>query len=447
MAWDFASTPIMRPDLRATRRRLTLRYGAFMAAVLLVFALGVYGEVSRSREELLRRQAQQLAATAAAELPLLHHEIDEARGAAPLRRLEAMPGAGEATGFSQRDHRIVWFDDELQPLQASGDFHAVGMPPPPAGDRLRAQWLPLSDGVAFWRPVQGTKGPGGAPRLHGYVSVALAAATTEAELQRLRQGLLIGALLAALTAFACSQRMVAASLEPIQRQIERLIAFTSDASHELRQPLTALRALIGSLRHGEVLAEAPPALVHKLVQIDQTSARMGRLLDDLLLLTRFDRAIDDRPVLETFPLEELVEDLIDLHQAEAEAAGLRLQSRIEQSVPVRGSPERLRRLLENLLSNALRFSPPGGAVTVGLRRLRGQAQLWVEDQGPGIPPEQRPLVFERFWQADPSRGEAGHHGLGLAIAQAIARAHGGELRAEGAAGGGCRMVFELPLRD
>jgi signal transduction histidine kinase len=447
MGLDFACIPTMRPDLRATRRTLTLRYGAFVAAVLLVFALGVYGQVSRSREDLLRRQAQQLAATAAAELPLLHHEIDEAGWAAPPRRLESMPGGGEANGLSQRDHRIVWLDDELQPLQASGDFHPNKVLQPPASDRLRAQWLPLSDGVAFWQPVLGPKGMGGMATLHGYVSVALAAATTEAELARLRQGLMIGALLAALTAFAGSQRMVAASLEPIQRQIERLIAFTADASHELRQPLTALRALIGSLRHGELLADAPEGLVQKLLQIDQTSARMGRLLDDLLWLTRFDRAIDDRPALETFPLEELVEDLIDLHQAEAVAARVRLQSRIEASVPVRGSPERLRRLLENLLSNALRFSPPGGMVTVGLRCQRGQALLWVEDQGPGILPEQRALVFERFWQADPSRGEAGHHGLGLAIAQAIARAHGGELRAEGAAGGGCRMVFELPLRD
>ena len=162
-----------------------------------------------------------------------------------------------------------------------------------------------------------------------------------------------------------------------------------------------------------------------MLQIDQTSARMGLLLDDLLLLTRFDRAIDDRPSMETFPLEELVEDLLDLHQAEAAAAGVRLQARIEATVPVRGSAERLRRLLENLLNNALRFSPAGGTVTVGLRRQRGLAQLWVEDQGPGIAPELRGQVFERFWQADPSRGGVEHHGLGLAIARAIALAHGG----------------------
>lgn len=83
-------------------------------------------------------------------------------------------------------------------------------------------------------------------------------------------------------------------------------------------------------------------------------------------------------------------------------------------------------------------------MTLGLQRLRDRVQLWVEDQGPGIAPAQRRQVFERFWQADPSRGEAEHHGLGLSIAQAIAQAHGGQLRAEEAAGGGCRMVLELP---
>ena len=433
----------MRPDLRAIRRKLILRHGAFVAAVLLVFALGVYGAVSRSRHELLLRQARQLAATAAAELPLLHQEIDEAGLATAPWRLVAPPEAEEAGGLSAPGHRIVWLDDELRLLQASGDFHADGLPMPPAGDRSRAQWLPLRDGVAFWRPVLGSGAPGGATGLQGYVSVALATDSTAAELQRLRQGLLIGALLATFTAVVGSQRLVAASLAPMQRQVERLIAFTADASHELRQPLTALRALIGSLRHGDLLRDAPPELARKLGQIDLTTARMGRLLDDLLLLTRFDRAIDDRPAMETFPLEELVEDLIALHQAEAEAAGLRLQSRIDASPEVRGSPERLRRLLENLLSNALRFSPPGGTVTVGLGRQRGQARLWVQDQGQGIPPEQRALVFERFWQSDPSRGEAGHHGLGLAIAQA----HGGSLRAEAAAGGGCRMVCDLPLMD
>ncbi|MFN5466131.1 MAG: sensor histidine kinase [Cyanobacteriota bacterium] len=436
----------MQPDLRATRRQLNQRYAAFVAALLLVFALGVYGQVSSSSRDLLRRQAEQLAATAASELPLLHHEIDEARSMPGAPPLEGMAIAVDVNGLALLNHRIVWLDDELQPLQTSGEFRPDGATLPPPADRLRAQWLPLANGVAFWRPVRSRQGGSGPGALHGFVSVAVATAATDGELNRLRQGLLIGALLAALMAFAASQRMVAASLEPIQRQIERLISFTADASHELRQPLTAIRALIGSLRHGEALMGAPPGLQQTVAQIDQTTARMGRLVDDLLLLTRFDRAIDDRPSMETFPMEELVEDLVDLHQAEAAAAGVKLQSRIEAAGLVQGSPERLRRLLENLLSNALRFSPPGGTVTVGLRQARGLVQVWVEDQGPGIAPSERALVFERFWQADPARGGAEHHGLGLSIARAIAQAHGGQLRAEEAPGGGCRMVLDLPSR-
>ena len=150
---------------------------------------------------------------------------------------------------------------------------------------------------------------------------------------------------------------------------------------------TAIRALIGSLRHGELLAAAPPALAQKLAQMDQTSARMGVLVDDLLLLTRFDRAIDDRPSLETFPLGEMVEDLLDLHQAQAEAAGVRLQAQIEAPGVVRGNPERLRRLLENLLSNALRFSPRGGhsarrvAPTEGMdAAVGGGSGAWNSDR-------------------------------------------------------------------
>lgn len=442
MALGFGCMRTMQPDLRATRRQLHQRYAAFVAALLLVFALGVYGQVSRSSLDLLRRQAEQLAATAAAELPLLHHEIDEARSMPGAPPLEGMAIAGDANGLALHNHRIVWLDDELQPLQTSGDFLPDGATLPPPADRLRAQWLPLANGVAFWRPVLARQGGSGPGALHGFVSVAVATAATDGEFNRLRQGLLIGALLAALVAFATSQRMVAASLEPIQRQIERLISFTADASHELRQPLTAIRALIGSLRHGEGLTGAPPGLQQTLAQIDQTTARMGRLVDDLLLLTRFDRAIDDRPCSETFPME----DLVDLHQAEAAAAGVKLQSRIEAAGLVQGSPERLRRLLENLLSNALRFSPPGGTVTVGLRHARGLVQVWVEDQGPGIAPSERGLVFERFWQADPARGGAEHHGLGLSIARAIAQAHGGQLRAEEAPGGGCRIVLDLPSR-
>lgn len=435
----------MRPDLRRTRRTLTLRYGAFASLLLLVFALGVYGQVRSARRALLHREVEQLAAMAASHLPLIHHEYDEMRDPGP--RLHApVPLIAAFSGLEiQPSHRrIRWYDPQLHQLAAIGSFAAGGSMIPPAERRDRGQWQPLEQGLALWRPVYGPGRRARAPVLQGYVSVALNAETAEAELARLRRGLAIGGLLAGLVAFLASGWLVEASLAPVRRQIERLIRFSADASHELRHPLTAVRALIGSLRHGGPLEACPPVVPEKLALIDQATGRMGMLLDDLLLLTRSDRAIDDRSAMRPFPLEDLVDDLVVLHQEQARSLGVTLRGDIHDAAPVLGHPERLRRLLENLLANALRFSPPGGTVTLGLAVHRSRVELWVDDEGPGIPAPQRRQVFERFWQADPSRSEAEHHGLGLSIAQAIAQAHRGRLQALEAPGGGARLLLELP---
>ncbi|MFM8275804.1 MAG: sensor histidine kinase [Cyanobium sp.] len=438
----------MQPELQQTRRALTLRYGVLVSTLLGVFALGVYGQVSHLREAQTRLQLERIASTAAAELQLLHHEHDEMQRAdvpAWLRE-QAQSALTADPAREDPDVMIRWFDDELLELKTRGGYRSSTSTIPPVSSRGHPQWLELKDGLALWRPVVHRSAPGAMPRLEGYVSVALASAAADGELARLRQGLLIGALLAGLAGAASSHWMVRASLEPIRRQIERLIRFTADASHELRHPLTAIRALIGTLRHGELLAGCPARVAQKLEQIDQSTVRMGRLVDDLLLLSRSDRAIDDSSAMQDFPLEDLVEDVIALHQAEAQAAGLELEGAIESSARVHGHPERLRQLLENLLSNALRFSPPRGRVSVGISPRQETVLLWVDDQGPGIPAEQRSQVFERFWQADPARSNPDHLGLGLSIAQAIAQAHDGRLQACEAPSGGCRMLLELPLQ-
>jgi signal transduction histidine kinase len=438
----------MQPDLLHTRRALTCRYGVLISTLLGVFSLGVYGQVSTLRAAQTRLQLERIASTAAAELRLLHHEHDEMRRAdvPSWLREQAQRALDADPAREDPDVMIRWFDDELLELKTRGGYRSTTSAIPPVSSRGHPQWLPLNDGLALWRPVVDRPAHGATPRLEGYVSVALASAAADGELARLRQGLLIGALMAGLAGVAGSHWMVRASLEPIRRQIERLIRFTADASHELRHPLTAIRALIGTLRHGDLLAGCPTQVAQKLEQIDQSTARMGRLVDDLLLLSRSDRAIDDSSAMQDFPLEDLVEDVIALHQAEAQAAGVQLAAAIETTAQVHGHPERLRRLLENLLSNALHVSPPQGRVTVGISQQPETVLLWVDDQGPGIPPEQRSQVFERFWQADPARSNPDHLGLGLSIAQAIAQAHRGRLQACEAPSGGCRMVLELPLQ-
>ncbi|NKZ08043.1 sensor histidine kinase [Actinomadura latina] len=218
---------------------------------------------------------------------------------------------------------------------------------------------------------------------------------------------------------------------------ERLRRFAADASHELRTPVAAIRG------HAELAlrtSEPVPAEVrHALGRIEAESVRMSELVDDLLLLARLDagRPLESRPV----DLTRLVLDAT----ADARAAGPGHRWELvlpEEPVTVTGDDRRLHQLIANLLANARTHTPPGTHVTVRLAVRGGAVVLDVADDGPGIPPDQRDEIFDRFVRADHGRSRtAGGTGLGLAIVQAVAAAHGG--RAELAGAG--HTVFRVTL--
>ena len=305
-----------------------------------------------------------------------------------------------------------------------------------------------SNGLSIWKPVYLREEHDINPVLVGYVSVTLSSQATEDELHRLLRGLIIGAGLASLVAGGGSLWLVSSALQPIKQQIERLEQFTADASHELRHPLTAIRAVIDSLRQGSGWQNTDPLLQNKFNLINQTVEQMTRLVEDLLLLARLDRSYGDPSGWQRFALEDLLEDILDLYQDSAQQHGLKLKAALETTALIRAHPVRLKQLLVNLLVNAIRFSPRGGTVTLGLRSSNRWLEVWVEDEGPGIPLEQREQVFERFWQADSARSDRSNTGLGLAMARAIAESHGGQLLAQASSGGhgGCRMLLRLPLQ-
>lgn len=420
----------MAIDLLQVRRCLSLRYAQFSFLLIAVFAGSIYVAVADARADITRNQVRQLAATAAAELP--------------LRRLAASIPPDLLTPQDQAAAttlRLQWWDPALRPLGSFGGYRPREPLLPPPAQRTIPHLQPLADGLAFWQPVLRRSPVSGAPEIDGYVAVALATRSADEGLLCLRQGLLVGTALAALVALFGARSLVAVALEPLRSQVEQLARFSADASHELRHPLTAVRSLIGSLRHGSALIGASPQLVAKIAQIDRTTVRMGQLVDDLLLLARSERPLD-RHALRRFPPEELIDDLTSLYAPAAQQRGVRLTSQVGWEGELRGHPERLRQLLVNLISNALRFSPPGSTVTVGLASQGSTVQIWVDDQGPGIPPEQRQRVFEPFWHGQGAKDTG--TGLGLAIARAIALAHGGRLEVAEAPGGGCRMLLGLP---
>ena len=247
------------------------------------------------------------------------------------------------------------------------------------------------------------------------------------------------------SAFRARQRSEASA----RSSEERMRRFVADASHELRTPLTSIRGYAELYRQGAVTDPADVAGV--LHRIEEQAARMGLLVDELLLLARLDQ---QRP-LEHARVDLAVLTVDAVHDAHAVApdrsVGLRLPPAVGEEpaeVPVLGDEARLRQVLGNLVNNALMHTPAGTPVEVRVRPAAGEAVVEVADKGPGLPPDAAERVFERFYRADPARGRAngnGGTGLGLAIVAAIVAAHGGRVEVQTAVGVGTTFRVRLPL--
>jgi len=221
---------------------------------------------------------------------------------------------------------------------------------------------------------------------------------------------------------------------------ERMRRFIADASHELRTPLTSVRGLAeyGLQQSGDASTEE---LLRLMGLIAREAGRMGGLVDDLLLLARFDagRALERRPV----DLASIAAEAVQ--QARITAAGRPITLKAAEPVIVDADAERLRQVIDNLIGNAIQHTPPETPVTVTVSGEAGSGRLTVADRGPGMTQEQASHVFERFYRTDDARTRArGGAGLGLAIAASLAAAHGGELTVDTQPGHGAAFHLRLP---
>ncbi|MGV9707124.1 sensor histidine kinase [Streptomyces sp. NPDC003483] len=228
------------------------------------------------------------------------------------------------------------------------------------------------------------------------------------------------------------------ALHARQQSETRVRQFVADASHELRTPLASIRGYAELTRRGR--EETGPDTRHALGRIESEAARMTGLVEDLLLLARLDAG---RPLqYEDTDLVPLVIDAV----SDARAAGRDHDWRLElpdEPAPVLADAARLHQLMVNLFANARTHTPPGTTVTARVHRHGPWLCVDVQDDGPGIPPDLLPRVFERFARGDSSRSRAsGSTGLGLAIVQAVAAAHGGAVTVDSVPG---RTVFTLRL--
>jgi heavy metal sensor kinase len=232
-------------------------------------------------------------------------------------------------------------------------------------------------------------------------------------------------------------------LDRIAAYLRQSREFTANAAHELRSPLAAIQSslevALNADRSGEEYKEILGVVLEE-------CGNLAILINQLLLLAESDAGRlpwDPEPV----HLDAIVLKAVEMFQGVADAAGVALQCDRAESALVEGNANRLRQVINNLVDNALKFTPPGGRVSVSLSNSEGQVCLRVTDTGAGIPPEDLPHIFERFYRGDkarPRERKARGTGLGLAICRSVVTAHGGTIMADSRLGAGATFTVRLP---
>jgi signal transduction histidine kinase len=429
--------------LRRTGWRLVAWSGGSTLLVLLVLGVALYAAVANT--------------LASASLNQLSNRIDPATSALEGHAPDA--GGPPTLGFlvGRGNTFLFAFDNQGKAVQL-GREPVIVLPGLPQSESIDAA-RQASDGEDVWT---GDLDVGSAEipvrvltqrvtyHVDGqtYFLQALQDRSTEVEtLQTLLVVLLVGGVIVVLVAVGFGAFYARRALVPIRDSLagqraalHRQREFAADASHELRTPLTVIRSSVEHLRRHA--AEPVGKVGDALDDIDLEVAHLTDMVGDLLLLARSDSGVIS---LESIPmdLDDVAAEAAAGMHGPAEASGVRLVVDPEPA-PMLGDPMRLRQLVTALADNAIRHSPAGGEVRVTVRRTDDLARLTVEDQGPGIRPEDLPRVFDRFWRA--ADAPSGGTGLGLSIAKWICDQHGGRITAANRPEGGARFDVELPAR-
>jgi signal transduction histidine kinase len=435
------------PLLRRTGRRLVAWSALTMLVVLIVLGAALYGAVARS---LAATSESQLAQRAQSIATFLTRPPDSGSRGGPFGFVFGGQAPGTVAVIVTSSGQVIGPPIRLEglPNQAGIAAAVAGATDVRTGELTGSTTIsgPGSGSVpvtierttipvrVYSLPVKGTDGT-------LVVQVAQDISAEQRALNALLVVLLIGGFVAIAAAVVGGRVYATRALVPIRESLRRQREFAADASHELRTPLSVIRANVEHFeRHPERrLGEETDALADVRAEVDHLTALVG----DLLLLARTDSGTEELAP-EPLDLEPVVREGLDGLRAIAAERSIALDLDA-QAAPLTGDRNRLRQLATILTDNAIRHGPAGSRVRIGLQpRDKGGATLTVEDQGPGIRPEDRARVFDRFWRAPGA--SAGGTGLGLAIAQWVVDRHGGTIEVADAPGGGARFEVRLPAR-
>lgn len=426
-----------RELLRALRLRLTLWYAVTFTVILAMLGGGLYVTMRTLVQRQLDASLHDAAAILARAAQIREQEAATVRGKVvdavdelriPERALYLFDTSGNAI---KPDTAPVWMRPFVREAASAGvvsrHYH---QPRHEGGSRIYATRFLLDNG---------------APRV-------AAAVADEIELDDQYASLIAAfsaaAAMALLMVAGGGWFLVRKSTRPVEQSIDQMSRFIADAAHELRTPTAVIRTRADiALQQPRAPAEYAAALA----TIAADSARLGHIIEDLLTLARADAG--QRPI-ERAPLyfDDVALDAAESLRVIATGKGVAIVVDTFDEARIEGDEALLRQLVIILLDNAIKYTPAGRTVHIGVRATDGRAELAVADEGEGIPADEVPRVFDRFYRGDPSRtrattdGMADGVGLGLSIAKWIAEAHEATISIQSSLGGGTKVTVSMPVK-
>ncbi len=406
------------------RIRLTLWYAGVLALSLVAFALVIYYAAAKGFHD---RQDESLRSTAETVASAYIEEIGEAHSLNKAAEVVLV----ELT-FPDRYVQII-----------DRDWHPIG-----SSKNLSGTVLTIPRGTVGFATVDGLRVavvPVSTEPSLGFAAVAEPLSVLEEGLGELRRDFFAGVPLVLLLASVGGYILARKSLEPIASMVNEQQRFIADASHELRTPLAVLRGetevALGKPRTVEEYQES-------LTLIQEEAERLSHIVEDLFILARQPIESPTALIKEPVSLTEVVKDCARAAQVLAVRKGVRLKLENDStSIALNADEELIKRMILNLLDNAVKYTPEGGEISLALEKHNGSAEIVVRDTGIGLSEGDQQRVFDRFYRVDKARSRAlGGAGLGLSIVRSIVEAHGGSISIESTPRHGSTFTVSLPLR-
>ena len=436
-----------------TRWRLTAWYVGAMSIILSVGALGFYQMLCQAHWHAIHQELESLTGTLHDGLEPVLKQPDRIEPSVE----QLLPGLCPVTkdcsrhfhssqrhilGTAQQEGYYIRFTNRAGHLLATVGEQPLGLP----DGNVAELWQTLQDqhGNRYHQISLLLKTANN--QSWGYLQVGRSLQEFDMFLANTRLVLLLGLPTTILLVSGASWWLAGLAMRPVYASYQKIQQFTADAAHELRTPLAATRATVESVLEMDAIPEVEAR--RTLQTIERQNNRLAQLVQDLLLLSRMD---GQNPPSERRRccLNTLIKDVVDEFEALAIAAHLSLtvEIKVSETLWVLGDEEQLYRVMANLVSNAIQYTPKKGKVTICLDRNDHHALIQVQDTGIGIAPQEHERIFDRFYRVNGDRSRAtGGSGLGLAIATAISHAHQGSIQVKSVMRKGSVFTVYLPLK-